>query len=414
MAGPQSALSVADWRGLLRNRRFVLYLASLSAGDIGYAVYAVAAPWLAYQVTGNFLDVGAVLAAEFGLYAFSFVAAPVVDRTAEKRKVLVIGYALQAIAATVIGVLALAHRLDLPLLLGLVSAISLVWDFTWSTNNAIPPLLLSKEALFRANGLSGLVSGGNQVTGFTVGGALILLTGPGGAMVLYGGLNVLALLLSLGISTRGSPMAKGTTLEALREGWRSWWSEAYDRPLRSLSLLVAVQGFLAPGAVLLITELASRSLDGAQFTYGVIFTAFVLGGAAVGIALGQLDPRRSVGLLLVVSPVVSAGLLALTPWVASSLLDSTLLWFAIGAAMLVFEGCFMVYLQASSPPELVARSVSNVYFFRGTARAAGSLVLGAVAAMVLPGALAEVVAVGLLIVAGVGVVLWGSLRRMSF
>lgn len=402
------------WREILSHRRYLFFLASLSAGDIGYAVYAVAAPWLAYQDTGNFFDVGAVLAAEFGLYAFSFVAAPFVDRAAEKRSVLLWGYALQAVAASTIGALYLTGHLLFPLLLALVSTISILWDFTWSANNTIPPLLLSRESLFRANGLAGLLSGGNQVTGFTVGGALILLTGPGGAMLLYGALNAVSMVLALGVSTRGSPVASGSVWQAMVEGWRAWSRGEDGRPLKALSFFVALQGFLAPGAVLLITSLASGRGPSSQFTYGVLFTGFVLGGAAIGLLLGHLNPRRRVGSWLLATPVVSAALLLLVATLETSLPVEAALWSAIGASMLGFEVCYMVYLQASSPPAQVARSTSNVFFFRGTARAAGSLVLGALATTLLPGPFARGMALGLLLVSAVGLALWGSLAKLRF
>ncbi|MDE1820588.1 MAG: hypothetical protein KGI98_07015 [Euryarchaeota archaeon] len=403
----------AGWGDLFRHRRFVLYLATLSVGDIGYSVYAVAAPWLAYQVTHNFVDVGAVLAAEFGLYAFSFIAAPFVDRAQEKRIVLLWGYALQAVAASSIGVLAIEQKLTFLLLLPLVSMISLVWDFTWSANNTIPPLLLPKEALFRASGLSGVLSGGNQVTGFTVGGALILLTGPGGAMLLYGALNAASAVLALGITTQGSPSAQGPVWQTMVEGWHAWWGGSNGRPLRSLSLLVAVQGFFAPGSVLLITSIASRAAA-SQFTYGVLFTAFVLGGAAIGILLGHFNPRRHVGLLLLTTPLIAAGLLASAAWAEKVLALGVVLWFASGTAMLGFEVCYLVYLQATSPPSEVARTTSNVFFFRGTARATGAIALGFVATFLLPTTLALWIAGGLVVSSVVGAALWPSLRKVQF
>ncbi len=418
MSSASGLPAATTWRALLANRRYLFFLASLSAGDIGYAVYAVAAPWLAYQVTRNFFDVGAVLAAEFGLYAFSFVAAPFVDRTEDKRSVLLWGYALQAVAAGAIGTLYLTGHLLFPLLLGLVSGISVVWDFTWSANNTIPPLLLSQENLFRAGGLAGLVSGGNQVTGFTVGGALILATGPGGAMLLYAALNAASMVLALRVSTRGSPVATGSVWQAMVEGWKPWSKGSAGgpggRPLRALSFFVALQGLFAPGAVLLITDIASGGGAASQFTYGVLFTGFVLGGSAIGMLLGHLNPRRSVGRWLVATPAASAVLIFLVPHLLPSLLVGVGIWFAIGVSMLGFEVCYIVYLQASSPPSQVARTTSNVFFFRGTARALGSLALGGLATTLLVPALAEVIGLGLLLTSGVGVMLWASLKEVRF
>lgn len=404
------------WRGLLRHRRFAIYLASLSVGDIGYSVYAVAAPWLAYEVTHSLFDVGAVLAAEVGLYALAFVAAPFVDRATDKRTVLLWGYALQGVAALGMGLLTLSGRLTFPLLLVAVSAISFVWCFTWCANNAIPALLLPRDALFRANGLAGALGGGNQVTGFTVGGAVILFTGPGGAMLLYAVLNAVAAVLSIWVTTRGTPVASGSVRAALADGWRAIFDPKEERPMARFSFYVALQGFFAPGPVLLLTLLASSdfALHEQQTAYGVFFVAFVLGGSFLGILLGQWNPRRSVGRLLLLSPVVGAVLLFLTPYLVPDLATSAVAWFAAGGAMLSFETLYFVYVQASSPPEAVARNTANVFFFRGVSRAAGALALGALATVVAAPALGATLAIGLLVVAMAGILMGERLRRLQF
>lgn len=415
-----SAAAVPDappplgWRELLRHRRFVAYLATLSVGDIGYSVYAVAAPWLAYTVTHDLFDVGAVLAAEVGLYAFSFVAAPFADRVPDKRTILLWGYSLQGVVAFSLGILTVTGHLTFPLLLGAVSTISFVWTFTWCANNAIPPLLLPQNSLFRANGLAGAFGGGNQVTGFTVGGALILFTGPGGAMLLYGGLNVVAAVLAINVSTKGTRFASGSVLEALREGWRTLVDPKEERPLARFSFYVALQGFLAPGPVIVVTELAAEVFVAHQFAYGVLFVSFVLGGSALGVLMGQVNPRRSVGRWLLVSPVVGAGLIFLAPRLAPDLLPSIPVWFGVGGAMLSFETLYMTYLQASSPPDAVARNTANVFFFRGISRAAGALVLGALATFLVAATLGDLLAGGLLAVAAVGLVLGERLRTLKF
>ena len=96
--GPTSR-SGGGYRSVLRNRRFLLYQVSAIFSSTGYAVYAISIPWIAYLNSGSFLVVGLVLFLEIGIYACTFLAAPLVDRAADKRVVFLIGYPIQAVAA---------------------------------------------------------------------------------------------------------------------------------------------------------------------------------------------------------------------------------------------------------------------------------------------------------------------------
>src|SRR5271157_3598602 len=94
---------VSSYRELLRNRRFVFLWGAGSLGDAGYAVYSISVLWLSYQISHSLFISGLVLFAEFGIYALSFLAGPFVDRAANLRTVMLIGYPLQGVAAAAIG-----------------------------------------------------------------------------------------------------------------------------------------------------------------------------------------------------------------------------------------------------------------------------------------------------------------------
>src|SRR5271170_3182723 len=168
------AEGLARFGPLLRNRSFRSYFLALASGEAGYSVYAVAVIWLALKISGSAEFIGVVVGLEFGIYALSFAVAPFVDRVANLRTILLIGFPLQGVLATLLGVLAVQGRLTPLLLLVLVAAISLLWDFTWTALNAILPRIVAPDDLFAANGLSGTVSGGNQIAGFAVGAALLV------------------------------------------------------------------------------------------------------------------------------------------------------------------------------------------------------------------------------------------------
>src|SRR5580658_5132693 len=126
---PRPALS--GYRSVLRNRRFLLFEGSSILASTGYAVYSISIPWIAFLNTGSFFVVGIVLFLELGVYALTFVFAPLVDRAADKRIIFLIGYPIQAVAAVVLAYTASRGELSLGLLLVLVVVLAVAWDFEW-------------------------------------------------------------------------------------------------------------------------------------------------------------------------------------------------------------------------------------------------------------------------------------------
>jgi hypothetical protein len=404
---------LAGYRRLFRNRRFVWFFLSQATGDAGYAVYAIAIPWLALRTSGSYAIAGLVLGVEFGVYALSFLAGPVVDRARNLRTILLVGYPSQGAIALVLGYLAATGHLTVPVLLPLVVVLSWLWDFTWTTSNAVAPKIVAPNELFPANALLSAVSGGNQVAGYAVGAAAILFVGPSAGLLLYGVLNFAAAALVLPLSVPQVRTEVGSWAAGLRHGWASFW-DGGGRPLVSLSTVGAVEGFLAVAPALLILVVANGRGAGGSVTYGVLFTAFAVGGVVGSIALGSLNPRGHLGALLLGASAAEGLGIVLAVLAAPLGEASAPLWFLVGAVDVVFYQGILVYLQATTPPELVGRTLTNAYLFRGTGRAVGGVVFGTIL-VVLPLA-GTGVADGLALVAlAVGTALAvPAIRRLRF
>ena len=112
---------------------------------------------------------GLVLFVEVGIYALTFLVAPLVDRMPDKRGILLVGFPIQAVAALVLGLSASRGELHLPLLLGIVAVLSVIWDFEWAVFQVAPRILLTKDELFAAQGVSGALGGGASIGGFAAG-----------------------------------------------------------------------------------------------------------------------------------------------------------------------------------------------------------------------------------------------------
>jgi Transmembrane secretion effector len=398
---------------ILRDRSFRAYWFSQAAGDAGYAVYAISIVWLGYRISGSAVVVGILLGVEFGVYAFSFIAGAIIDRVRNLRTVLLIGYPLQALGAFALAGLLFAGLLTVPVLLVLVALISFVWDFTWTANNAIPPNLVRPADLLRANSLVSAVSGGNTIAGYAVGGVLLLFVGPVLGQVLYGALNLVAALLAIAISLPDREPVERGLAEQLREGWR-FLAGPDARPMRQLAAYGALEGTVSLAPPLLITLLSVQLYANPAGTYGLLFTSYAVGGVAGSLGLGRWNPRRRLALVLFGAPVLEGFLILAAIASAPLLLPSAAAWFGVGLFDVLLFEALLTYVQARSPRPLLARTITNTYFFRGTARAVGAVVLGALGVVLVASTLSALAALWFVGSAIVGYAVFRALRDLSY
>jgi hypothetical protein len=404
--------SIGGYRRVLADRRFRYYWLSQAAGDAGYAVYAISVVWLGYRLSGSALVVGALLGVEFAVYAGSFLAGAVVDRIRHLRRVLLVGYPLQAAGAITLGVLLTEGRLTVPILLVLVALISFVWDFTWTANNTIPPQIVPEEQLLRANSLVSAVSGGNQIAGYAVGGVLLLLVGPATGQFLYGALNLLAALLAIPVVVDHLPSEEAGLIDRLASGFR-FLGSGEAAPLRALALFGAMQGAVSLAPPLLITLLSAHAYSAPAATYGLLFTSYAVGGVAGSLILGGVNPRGHLAAVLVGATALEGLLILAAVAAVPHLLPSALAWAGVGVCDIALWTVLLAYVQARAPPAMLARTITNSYLFRGTARAGGVVVLGVLGALLLPTSLALGVGLAFLAIAAMGALL-PALRGLAY
>lgn len=401
------------YAGLLRDRRVLLAVASIAIGEGGYSVFAIAILWLSFRISGSLAVAGLVLLVESGMYAITFVAGPTVDRARNLRSVMVVGYGLQATLAAAIGATLYLGVLSVPLLLGLVAAISLVWDFTWAANRAVMPRIVAEADLFRANGLVGAVTGGNAIAGYAAGAGLLLFVGPGDAMFLYAALQAAALIVVLPLS---APSQRAVVTRAWTDFWDGWreLGRGPGRPLLQLTAFAGFQGFFVQTPALLITLLANLKFADPNLGYGLLFTSYAVGEVVGGLLLGRWNPRRRLTLVLCGGTAGTGVLLVAAALAAPGLLESVALWFLVGLVGIAFYSAYLVYLQARVPADRFARVLTNSYLFRGIPTAVGAEVLSLLATLWGPENLALFVAVAWIAIAAAGPALLPALRHLEF
>jgi len=400
------------WRELLSNRRFLLMETSGTLAGAGYAVYSVSVLFLAYGLTGNLLIAGTVLFIETGVYTATFLVAPIVDRARDKRTILLVCYPIQAVAATALALELRSGVLSVPVLLGLVLLLAILWDFVWAVFMVAPRIILPKRQLYVANGFSSIVSVGTQVGGYAGGGALLYFIGPYGGASAYAVLLVAALAVSvpLALPVERAPVTRFWA--TFRRGWDSFRGRA-GRSLRVFAAVETFVGFFSAVPPLLITAIAYQQFSHPASVYGVLVTAFALGGSVAGVGIGHMNPRRHVGVLLILTPVLAGVcVLALAPFALDTWALALLLG-GVGAAFSVRYTAKYSWVQGSYPAELLGRLSANFYMFTGFAGSVAVLLVGSLSESI---SLAELeVITGLGLVAS-GVVAFGSafIRRMSF
>ncbi len=400
------------WRELFRNRRFLLFEATAGFASAGYAIYSVSVLFLAYGLTGNLLIAGLVLFIEYGVYTATFLFAPIVDRAKDKRTILLACYPVQAAAAVTLAATLRTGTLSIPLLLVLVFVLALMWDFVWAVFMIAPPLVLPKRLLFAGDAFGNALSVGTQVGGYAGGGALLYFIGPYGGASAYAVLLVAAGLVAVPLALPVARPPETRFWETFRRGWDSFRGSA-GRALRSLAAVDSFLGFFAAIPPLLIPAIAYQRFSDPAAVYGPLVTAYALGGSLAAIAVGQWNPRRSVGRLLVLSPLLGGvGVIVLDPFSFSAWAVGGLLA-GVGATFSVRYSAKYSWVQGSYPSEALGRLVSNLYLFTGVSGTLAVLLVGSLSTGISLVALELLTGVGL-VAGGLFALASRSVRRMAF
>lgn len=405
--------TAGGYRQLLRNRRFVLFESSAIAASVGYSIYAISIPWLAFRFSGSLLVVGLVLFAEFGVYTLTFLIAPWVDRTRDKRAVFLTCYPAQAAAAALLAVALYSGFLSTFLLLGLVVFISFLWDFAWAATNIAPRLLLSKDELYRAQGFGGLLGGATQLGGYAAGGVLLVLVGPAGGMLLYAGLLGVGACVAMFVSLPSDRIVAWSDYwREFRDGWQLFRRRA-EGSLLPLGVVEVARGFFGSAPALLITSITIVFAASSPSAYAILYASWVIGGVAIGLVLGELNPRGRVGRVLAVAAFIEAAGFLAAVLLAGAWLHAAYIWFVIGAASTAYLVSETTFIQGATPPGSIGRVSSNLYVFTGIGSSVGALTFGAVVSRWSPVEFGALVSAGFVVV-GLLIGLIPSNRRLAF
>lgn len=309
----------------LRSRNYRLFFGGQGISLMGTWMQQTAMSWLVYRLTGSAMVLGLIgFTSQLPMFLFSPIAGVYADRMNRYRLVIATQscamiQALMLAFLTLTGMLEIWHLFVLSFFLGVINAFDMP-----IRQSFIVELLESKDDLGNAIALNSFLFNGARLVGPSVAGLLMGMTSEGTCFFINGisFFAVLLALLSMRIRSRELPVAKGTMVNDLKEGF------AYVRafmPIRYILLNLAFMSFIGMPYAVLLPVFAKDILKGGPGTLGFLMAASGLGAITGALFLASRKSVAGLGRLIVVSSCMFGGGLILFAMSRSVFLSAALL-----------------------------------------------------------------------------------------
>ncbi len=391
---------------LLRNRRFLRYIAMNISSRTASSVFMIAVVWVVFGATKSVIDVGIVgLAESLTALAFTLPGGVWVDRYS-RRTLLALANAVRAVGVGFLAAVVALYGFQL----AAVVATAVIWagatELYRSCNYSYIPELVDPAKLSDANGVTRASTSVIASASSAMGGGILAFIGAVAAFA-YGAVGFAAgAAFALLLAARSAPaqaksLARAGMLTEVRAGM-SWLVS--QRGLFYLSVSATVFNFLGGAAFYYLVVYMVQGAGLGAFAFGVAVGANVLGTAMGSIALGRTGALSRAGAVWVVCLGSVTGSLYLLMGLAPLETVAVAALFAIGLAQgfggnawltaaqnLVPQGMRGRYFAidgllsfVGGPPAIVAGSlliafvgVLPVYDYIGAALLLASVVFGA-------------------------------------
>ena len=325
-------------------RRFMLGFFATSIGD-GIALVSV--PWAALELAPPGRGAVAVALATFASFVSGLpLSLLLARRPLSTRTILLVDCVWRGGLFALIGVLEIAHALDLTLLIALLAAASLTRTLAIAARRLLLASLVPPERRLAASSAYGVTFMlGTTVLGGAVAGAVVPHGGLGAAFLLDTG-SFLVFMASLG---RGGALAAGAEPQ-----------RGSGRVGSAAVRLLAIAGFVAllDGVVEVALPVFVRfAVGGGAGLYGAVFAGFGVGSLAGTLVLGSLRRRVPLGPVVLLAALgwgaatVAFGLTGGAAGLLATAVVIGVFWGPFGAAMLAA-------IQEASAPEALPRAMN--------------------------------------------------------
>ncbi|MBV8499782.1 MAG: MFS transporter [Candidatus Eremiobacteraeota bacterium] len=367
----------------LQYRDFRLLWLGLLISNLGTWMQFTAMGFFVARMAGSphraALELGILGAARaIPVLLLSPLAGVVADRL-PRRRVLFVTNTTMAFAALMLAVLATTHRLDLASLIVLSGLNSAANGFDSPVRQSWVPLLVDRQYVGNAVGLNSVAFNAPAVIGPAFAGLLIVWVGVAGAFY-FNAAATLAVVAAV-IMMRPSPPSAARhepTLQAMRHGIVFIARHPALRWILFAQLVTAIltrpYGQLIPALAVNVLHAGARGLGWAVSAAGV----GGFGGALVTAYFAQRERRSRLWLQSGLLMSVGVSALAFVPTIAWALP----VLFTVGVGTLATLGVTNTLIQMLSPDDVRGRALSIYTMIAIGVVPLGSLVDGAIAAVI--------------------------------
>jgi MFS family permease len=385
---------------------FRRYWSANAAASFGFQMLSVGVGWQIYDITHRALDLGLVGLMQFiPSVLLAIPAGHAADRY-NRRTIVMTGQIVSAISMALLGVLTALEMITEAEIFLLVGAMSVAMAFAFPSRGSMLPELVPPSLLPRAVAVNASAGQAAMIMGPAIGGVLYLA----GPSVVYSVSAALcftaAAILSRLSYTRAVHRREPATLQSLFAGVHFIRRNPDVLGVISLDLFAVLLG----GATALLPIYARDILLTGPWGLGLLRAAPAVGALLMSLWLARHPLQRNVGMIMF-GAVAGFGLATLVFAVSTLLWISLVALFFLGASDMISMVIRGALVQLDTPDEMRGRVSSVNAVFINTSNQLGEFESGILAAWVGAMASAVIGGIGTIIVVGIWMAMFPTLRR---
>jgi MFS family permease len=403
MPNEPSALSS---HSLFRHPAFVAFWFARIASGFGFQMLSVAVGWQIYAITGRALDLGLIGLAQFIPSLLLALPAGHVADQFERRRIVLLGQVVECAAIALLAGLTLGGVVHEASILALVFVIGVAKAFEFPAMQSMLPALVPAPILPRAMAMSASAGQAAMIMGPALGGFLYV-AGPGTVYVIAAVLYLAAATLMARLHYESTPPRREpATLKTVFAGVHFIRHRPDVLGVISLDLFAVLLG----GATALLPIFAKDILHTGPWGLGLLRAAPAVGALLMSLWLARHTMERRVGMTMFAA-VAGFGLATLVFAVSTVLWLSLVALFALGAFDMVSMVIRGALVQLDTPDEMRGRVSAVNSIFINTSNQLGEFESGFLAAWVGAVPATLIGGVGTLVVVGLWMLWFPTLRR---
>lgn len=391
---------------LLRHRSFVAFWLARTASSFGFQMLSIVVSWQIYATTGRAFDLGLIGLAQFLPSVLLALPAGHVADQYDRRRIVLLGQVAEWAAIVLLAVLTLTHQANEVVILTLVLLIAVAKTLEAPALQSMLPALVPPHMLARAMAANSVAGQAAMMVGPALGG-LLYVAGAGAVYSATALLYLLSIAMVSRLRYEQEPARRvPASFATLFAGVRFIRARPDVLGVISLDLFAVLLG----GATALLPIFAKDVLHTGPWGLGLLRGAPALGALLMGFWLSRRSLERRVGMIMFAS-VAGFGIATLVFAFSNLLWLSLLALFALGAFDMVSMVIRGALVQLDTPDEMRGRVSAVNSIFINTSNQLGEFESGMLAAWVGAVPAAALGGIGTLLVVGLWMAWFPTLRR---